>query len=119
MALERLPKYFKIKEDNNSPLMFYYYDERNPCERSCNFNNFRSLIIDCKKYAELLKWIENFKLPEGFKIELKIHNQIPSLYFGKIKIKDGDVFELEGIAHKNHSIYNQLKALNEGLEVEI
>ena len=115
----KLPENFKIKEDNHSPLMFYYYDERNIQERSCNFNNLKSLVRDCREYANKLETIEKSRLPEGFRITVKIDYQIPVLYFGKLKIQEGDLFELESIAAKNHLVYKQLNELNKGLEVEL
>jgi hypothetical protein len=118
MALEKLPEYFKIKEDI-TPLMFYYYDERKPEEKSCIFTNLKNLVHDCKLFASTLKIIEGFELPEGFRIEQKIYSTIAVLYFENLKIKTGDVFELESIARKNHSIYRQLNDLNEGKSVEL
>lgn len=118
MALEKLPEHFKIKEDI-TPLMFYYYDERNPEEKSCIFTSLKNLVNDCKLFASTLKIIEGFELPKGFRIEQKIYSTIAVLYFENLKIKTGDVFELESIARKNHSIYRQLNDLNEGKAVEL
>ena len=115
----KLPENFKIAEETNLPLTFYYFDERNPKEKSCRFNNLKSLVKDCQKYAFTLSIISKFVLPEGFRIECKIDRQIPILYFENVKIKEGDVFELEGIATKNHLTYRQLTDLNNGLEVEL
>ena len=111
----KIPEYFKIAEEVNLPLTFYYFDERNPKEKSCRFNNLKSLVKDCKEYAGKLGIIENFKLPTGFRITVKMDYQIPALYFEDVKIQEGDIFELESIAHKNHLVYKQLKELNEGL----
>lgn len=118
----KLPENFKIAEETNLPLTFYYFDERNPKEKSCRFNNLKSLVKDCKEYAGILEWIERmarFSLPKGFRIECLIDRQIPVLYFEDVKIQEGDIFELEGIAVKNHLTYRQLIDLNNGLEAEL
>lgn len=115
----KLPEHFKIEEETNLPLTFYYFDERKPKEKSCRFNNLKSLVKDCKEYADKLRIIESFKLPEGFRITVRIDYQIPALYFEEVKIQEGDLFELESIASKNHLVYRQLNELNKGLEVEL
>jgi hypothetical protein len=115
----KLPEHFKIAEEANLPLTFYYFDERNPKEKSCRFNNLKSLVKDCKKYADILDWINHFILPKGFRIECLIDRQIPALYFEDVKIQEGDIFELESIAIKNHLVYKYLNDLNKGLEVEL
>jgi len=119
MGLERLPEHFKIKEDEQILLTFYYFDERKPSEKSGSFTNLSKLVKECKKYAEMLNQIESMNLPEGFRIDLKIDYQLPTLYFNDLKIKAGDIFELKNIANKNHVTYRQVTDLNNGVEVEL
>lgn len=115
----KLPEHFKIAEEDHLPLTFYYFDERKPKEKSCRFNNLKSLVRDCREYAAKLRIIEGFSLPTGFRITVKIDYQIPALYFEEVKIQEGDLFELESIASKNHLVYRQLNDLNKGLDVEL
>lgn len=119
VTLEKLPENFKIAEETNLPLTFYYFDERKPKEKSCRFNNLKSLVKDCREYADKLRIIESFTLPEGFRITVRMDYQIPALYFEEVKIQEGDLFELESIAAKNHLVYRQLNELNKGLEIEL
>ena len=44
METYKLPKYFKIVENLEIPLVFRFYDERKPEELSDGFNNLKSLV---------------------------------------------------------------------------